>query len=100
MAAHINALYALIKQSAIKQYFESYLTADINQMALEFRTTLEQVFLCLLITANVSFQLESELISLIEKGHLKAKIDSYNKILHAKISDNRVDIFERYNNDI
>ena len=81
LASHINTLYSLIRQSAIVQYFETYLTSDINQMAIEFRTSTEQ--------------LESELIALIEKGQLKARIDSYNKVLHAKFSDNRTEIYER-----
>uniref|UniRef100_A0A183BSZ3 PCI domain-containing protein n=1 Tax=Globodera pallida TaxID=36090 RepID=A0A183BSZ3_GLOPA len=81
LAPHINVLYTSIRQSAIIQYFDSYFTADINQMATEFRTTAEQM--------------ESELVTLIERGQLKAKIDSYNKVLHAKFSDNRTDIYNR-----
>uniref|UniRef100_A0A914HWZ6 PCI domain-containing protein n=1 Tax=Globodera rostochiensis TaxID=31243 RepID=A0A914HWZ6_GLORO len=81
LAPHINVLYTSIRQSAIIQYFDSYFTADINQMAIEFRTSAEQM--------------ESELVTLIERGQLKAKIDSYNKVLHAKFSDNRTDIYNR-----
>ncbi|KAL3115809.1 hypothetical protein niasHT_007814 [Heterodera trifolii] len=81
LAPHINVLYISIRQSAIIQYFDSYFTADITQMAVEFRTTAEQM--------------ESELVTLIERGRLKAKIDSYNKVLHAKFSDNRTDTYDR-----
>lgn len=94
LAPHINTLFSLIRQSAITQYFETYLTSDINQMALEFRTSSETVYLIKeFIYSN--FKLENELIVLIEKGQLKAKIDSYNKILHANFSDNRTEIYER-----
>lgn len=40
--------------------------------------------------------MERELIDLIEKGLLNARIDSYGKILHAKFSDNRVETFNRF----
>lgn len=43
LAPHINTLHTSIRQSAIIQYFDSYLTADIGQMAIEFRTSVEQV---------------------------------------------------------
>ncbi|KAL7078571.1 hypothetical protein ACQ4LE_002163 [Meloidogyne hapla] len=82
LAPHISFLYSLIRQSALIQYFDTYLSSEIGQMAVEFRTSVDQ--------------LESELISLIEKGLLKAKIDSYKKVLYAKFSDNRTEIYERF----
>nr|CAD2190906.1 unnamed protein product [Meloidogyne enterolobii] len=81
LAPHISFLYSLIRQSALIQYFDTYLSSEIGQMAIEFRTSVDE--------------LESELISLIEKGLLKAKIDSYKKVLYAKFSDNRTEIYER-----
>jgi len=81
LAPHIHQLYALIRQSSIVQYFHPYLSADIRQMAAEFRTSLEEM--------------ENELIDLIEKGLLNARIDSYGKVLISKFSDNRVDTYKR-----
>lgn len=103
LASHITSLYSLIRESAIIQYFETYLTSQINQMALEFRTTAELVSGGHLVESGLFndrkccpfLQLEAELIGLIEKGKLRAKIDSYNKILHAKFSDNRTEIYDR-----
>uniref|UniRef100_A0A915D2L6 PCI domain-containing protein n=1 Tax=Ditylenchus dipsaci TaxID=166011 RepID=A0A915D2L6_9BILA len=83
LSPHIHQLYALIRQSSIVQYFHPYLTADIRNMAVEFRTSLEEM--------------EIELINLIEKGLLSARIDSYGKILISKFSDNRAETYKRVN---
>ncbi|KAI1725276.1 26S proteasome subunit RPN7 domain-containing protein [Ditylenchus destructor] len=81
LAPHINNLYIYIRQSAIAQYFCPYLSANIREMATEFRTSVEEM--------------EGELISQIEKGVLNARIDSYGKIVYARSSDNRADIYKR-----
>lgn len=81
LSPHINNLYNYIRQSAITQYFRPYLSANIREMAAEFRTSVDEM--------------ESELISLIEKGTLNARIDSYGKIVYARSSDNRADIYKR-----
>lgn len=41
-------------------------------------------------------ELEEELVKLIESGLLSARIDSFNKILHARTTDQRVEIYQKY----
>lgn len=43
LAPHIPDLYADIRKRAVTQYFEPYLTADLNEMATEFRTSVQDV---------------------------------------------------------
>ncbi|MCP9264687.1 COP9 signalosome complex subunit 1 [Dirofilaria immitis] len=60
--SHVKELYHLIRRRAIVQYFTPYAVADMNKMATTFRV-------------HVS-ELENELVKLIEKNEISARIDS------------------------
>lgn len=81
LAPHVERLYRAIRNKALVQYFEPYSTASMHKMAQAFNTTVED--------------LEKEVITLIYDGHIKARIDSHNKILYAKNVDPRTLTFER-----
>lgn len=81
IGSHINQLYSNIRSKAMIQYFCPYDSADLRKMALCFNTPLPD--------------LENELMQLILEGHIKARIDSINKILYAKHPNQRVETFEK-----
>lgn len=81
LAPHVDRLYRAIRNKALVQYFEPYSSASMQKMATAFNTTVED--------------LEKEVINLIYDGHIKARIDSYRKILFAKNTDPRSQTFER-----
>lgn len=75
IAPHVNALYMQIRNSALIQYFSPYLSSDMIRMASSF---------------NRSYtDLENEIMQLILDGKIQARIDSHNKILVAKETDQR-----------
>jgi len=75
LAPHIANLYDLIRNRGLIQYFSPYLSADLHRMADSFNTSV--------------LALEDELSKLILDGQVKARIDSHNKVLHAKGVDQR-----------
>lgn len=81
LAPHVERLYRLIRNKALVQYFEPYSTASMLKMATAFNTTVSD--------------LEKEIITLIFDGHIKARIDSHNKILYSMNADPRTLTFER-----
>ncbi|CAD5223731.1 unnamed protein product [Bursaphelenchus okinawaensis] len=81
LAPMLDELYALIRKRAIIQYFEPYYSADLKGMAVEFRTSVEE--------------LEMELVYLIKSKELSGRIDNYNKILHLKIGNKQNEIFDK-----
>ncbi|VVC44835.1 Winged helix-turn-helix DNA-binding domain,26S proteasome regulatory subunit Rpn7/COP9 signalosome [Cinara cedri] len=81
IGSHIKQLYSNIRSKAMIQYFTPYDSADMRKMALCFNTSLPD--------------LEDELMKLIIDGHIKARIDSINKILFAKHTDKRVETFQK-----
>ncbi|XP_066992136.1 COP9 signalosome complex subunit 1 [Anabrus simplex] len=81
IAPHVNALYTMIRNRALIQYFSPYLSADMRKMASAFNTTV--------------LALEDELMQLILDGQIQARIDSHNKILYAKEVDQRSTTFEK-----
>lgn len=81
LAPHISALYTQIRNRALIQYFSPYLSADMVKMASAFNR-------------NVS-ELENEVMQLILEGQIQARIDSHNKILYAKDTDQRSCTFEK-----
>lgn len=80
LAPHVESLYRLIRNKALVQYFEPYSSACMRRMASSFTTSLGE--------------LEQEVIQLIYEGHIKARIDSHQKILFAKSVDPRLKTFE------
>jgi len=81
LAPHVERLYRAIRNKALVQYFEPYSTASMHKMAAAFNTSVNE--------------LEREITTLIYDGHIKARIDSHNKILYAKNTDPRTLTFER-----
>lgn len=80
LASHVNQLFKMIRSKAIVQYFSPYSSVKLNEMSLAFNMNAKE--------------LESELVSLILEGQVKAKIDSYNKILYAENVNKRIDVIE------
>jgi COP9 signalosome complex subunit 1 len=81
LAAHVDSLYTQIRNRALCQYFSPYQSADMSKMATAFNTTVSQ--------------LENELTQLILDGKISARIDSHNKVLYAKDTDQRSSTFEK-----
>jgi len=91
---HINTLYDRVRSKALVQYFSPYTSVDLNKMAFAFQVTLED--------------LEKELAKLIMEGErdrgergdrervfISARIDSHNKRLYARQTQERRQTFDR-----
>lgn len=81
LAPHISGLYTQIRNRALIQYFSPYLSADMVKMASAFNRSVPE--------------LENEVMQLILEGQIQARIDSHNKILYAKDTDQRSCTFEK-----
>jgi len=81
IAPHVNALYTKIRNRALIQYFSPYMSADMLIMATAFNRTVSA--------------LENEVMNLILDGQIQARIDSHNKILYAKDTDQRSHTFQK-----
>lgn len=78
---HVESLYTLIRHKALIQYTTPFISVDLNRMADAFKTTVAG--------------LEKELAALIMENLIQARIDSHNKILHARHADQRNGTFQR-----
>lgn len=78
---HVNEVYKLIRNKALIQYFSPFSSIDLTIMAEAFNTTVSG--------------LEKELSQLIIEGLISARIDSHNKRLYARQTDQRSATFER-----
>jgi COP9 signalosome complex subunit 1 len=78
---HVNSLYSKIRNKAIVQYFSPFVSVDLNNMAQAFATDVAT--------------LEKELAALIVDGTIQARIDSHNKRLYARQSDERNTTFQK-----
>ncbi|MCO5594290.1 hypothetical protein L7F22_048319 [Adiantum nelumboides] len=78
---HVESLYTLIRHKALIQYTTPFISVDLNRMADAFKTTVAG--------------LEKELAALIMENQIQARIDSHNKILHARHADQRNGTFQR-----
>jgi COP9 signalosome complex subunit 1 len=81
LSEHVASLYTKIRNKAIVQYFSPFVSVDLNVMAKAFNTDVPA--------------LEAELSSLIVEGVIQARIDSHNKRLIARQTDDRSATFER-----
>lgn len=72
---HVESLYQQIRHRALVQYTMPYTTVDLPRMAAAFRTD--------------TVALEKELVALIMDEKIKARIDSQNKVLHARHANQR-----------
>jgi len=78
---HVNTLYKRVRNKAIVQYFSPYTSIDLLSMAIAFQTNVES--------------LEKELSQLIVENVISARIDSHNKHLYARQSDERILTYEK-----
>jgi len=78
---HVESLFQTIRNKALVQYFTPYLSVDLNNMATAFNT-------------NVA-GLEKELSALIMDNQIQARIDSHNKRLYARQTDQRTTTFDK-----
>ena len=78
---HVEALYADVRSKALIQYFSPFVTVDMKLMADAFNTPV--------------MDLERELAKLIMAGQIPARIDSHNKVLHARHADQRTATFQK-----
>jgi len=69
-----------IRSRGIVQYFAPFLSVSLHSMAQAFNTDVEGI--------------QNEVAQWIRKGQLEAKIDSNNKILHAKYSNQRKSTYQ------
>jgi COP9 signalosome complex subunit 1 len=78
---HVEGLYQKIRNKALVQYFSPFLSVDMATMATAFNTDVQG--------------LEKELSRLIMEGSIQARIDSHNKRLYARQTDQRGTTFEK-----
>lgn len=81
LSSHINTLCQKIRFRALVQYFSPYKVADMHKMAAAFK-------------CNVN-ELEDELMPLILEGQIPARIDSQNKVLHLRQTNQRSLMFAK-----
>lgn len=72
---HVQELYSEIRSKALIQYVSPFTSVDLKRMATVFNTD--------------TSTLEEELAKLIVDKQIKARIDSHNKILYARMTDQR-----------
>ena len=75
MSGHVQDLYQLIRNRALVQYVSPYSSVDLKRMAEAFCTEVSA--------------LEKELVELIVKQSINARIDSQHKVLHSRVDDQR-----------
>jgi COP9 signalosome complex subunit 1 len=78
---HVATLCQQIRDKAIVQYFSPYQSVDLKRMAAAFNSSVDD--------------LETELTKLIAGGQIHARIDSQNKIMFARHTDQRGSTFEQ-----
>lgn len=76
-----EGLYERIRNRALIQYFSPFTSVSLPKMALAFNTDV--------------LSLERELSRLIMDGRIQARIDSQNKILHARHTDQRSSTYKQ-----
>merc|ERR1712176_1409008 len=77
----VDHLLTAIRGKALEQYFSPYSAMDINKMADSFKVPVQEM--------------EQELVVCIGDGHIKAKIDSHNKIVYASKTNKRNELFQK-----
>lgn len=81
LGPYLYKIISQIRERAIVQYFHPYSSIAMSQMASAFSTDLSS--------------LERELVHLIADNKIQARIDSHNKVLYAKNSDQRLVTVEK-----
>jgi len=78
---HVKALTKLIKDRALVLYFGPFASIRLDSLADAFGLTPEET--------------ERSVVTLIQEGSIKGRVDSHNKILKAKDLDHRTELFLR-----
>lgn len=78
---HVKNLTDLIKSRALVLYFQPFSSIKLERMATAFGWTIQQV--------------EEQVVNLIQAGEIRGRVDSQNKILKAKETDPRSELFDR-----
>lgn len=78
---HVETLYNQIRNKALIQYTNPFVSVDLRMMANAFKTSVGG--------------LQKELEVLITENQIQARIDSHNKILYARHADQRNTTFQR-----
>ncbi|KAI9989551.1 hypothetical protein PInf_019836 [Phytophthora infestans] len=81
LCEHVENLCKEIRSRGIIQYFYPYLSVDLHQMARTFNTPIAD--------------LEKEICDLIAAERLHARMDSYQKVLHAYHPNQRAATYDR-----
>ncbi|KAH6877424.1 G protein pathway suppressor 1 [Coprinopsis sp. MPI-PUGE-AT-0042] len=81
LAPHVHDLSNLIRNWAVVLYFQPFATIRLDRMSAAFGWTVEEV--------------EQQVVGLIQSGHIQGRVDSQNKILQAKKTDQRAELFAR-----
>ncbi|KAG6906595.1 hypothetical protein DXG01_012998 [Tephrocybe rancida] len=81
LAPHIHELIDQIRNWAVVLYFQPFATIKLDRMSKAFGWTVEEV--------------EKNVVQLIQSGSIQGRVDSQNKILYAKKTDYRADLFAR-----
>jgi len=81
LAPHVIELTNLIRNWAVVLYFQPFATIRLDRMSAAFGWTVDEV--------------EAQVVALIRNGSIQGRVDSQNKILHAKKTDYRADLFAR-----
>jgi len=78
---HVKNLTDLIRSRALVLYFQPFSSIKLERMATAFGWTVQQV--------------EEQVVNLIQAGEIRGRVDSQNKILKAKETDARSELFAR-----
>lgn len=81
LAPHISALTASIRSRALVLYFQPFATIRLERMSNAFGWNIEET--------------EKQVVSLIQRGDIHGRVDSQNKILKARSTDQRAQLFAR-----
>jgi len=81
LRSNVEAIYKIINDKALVQYFSPFQTVDMNKMAQSFNMSVAT--------------LQAKLVKLISSNDIKARIDSHNKVLYAKRADHRNNLFRK-----
>ncbi|KAF8624719.1 hypothetical protein AX17_007050 [Amanita inopinata Kibby_2008] len=81
LSPHVQQLTNMIRNWAIILYFQPFTSIRLQRMSEAFGWTVEEV--------------EQNVVNLIQTGQIQGRVDSQNKILQAKKTDYRADLFAR-----
>jgi COP9 signalosome complex subunit 1 len=81
LSPHVHDLTNLIRNWAVVLYFQPFATIKLDRMSAAFGWTIEEV--------------EYHVVNLIQSGDIQGRVDSQNKILQAKKTDYRAELFAR-----